>query len=1370
MLQTISSPQNQMKKNDLLEELSRKLIHLSGNDLINKKLSGHGKGRIFNICDEIPQFVLNRLQVGKKFKLVGLDKTNGLLKDESSKRFLSSWEQKLNDLKFAEEDMEGSQIRLLKDELRAELGMIPTDEIYPDHEVDLPWVESGSTGLGKHKDDLLQTDIPNDELAKVLAKVEKERLRFQREKGLPVLFAGFGFLEWCSEGSSDGKMKRFNSPLLLMEISIDRSNKIYRIVGKGDLFANPDLPHAILRETSNSIPPIEEFMAADKELSLNAYFKSIGDQFRDMHDWKIRNRIAMGIFKSKGIPVSEVLREGYAEDRINQAEQLLVGTSNVASRVTNRKVDDIKSRELVPGFALPVDASQHATILKVAEGSNLVIEGPPGTGKSQTIVNLIATALNQGKSVLFLAQKLAALEVVQHRLKHSGLGGKCVAIHSEYTNRKKFFAELKEKIDQVSPPNCTEEFNEIRNRRDEVIDQLNGHAHFLGSGFSDNNVGDGLTVQRILTTHTFLKDKIEGEEILGLTLGDVYGSDELKEDLRNAHELSERISELNDESRITLQFFRYTEIPGPFEMDEILNELKACVSALEGFNEEILEKNQLSLLQDEKFWQTLLEAKIGYGQNIEKILTVFDSHEDPNIDEFLKYSKSLGTSSNWMRKLWSTKLKWTKSYISRQWMEGFLNLDPEDSSFHRLIERSSEIRLSILAFRNYQGTLQENSNSDMNLNSIQSSFQRATYQREILERSIRFLERIMCQAQGELVKDFLKSLQSLSLSPKDFFNLCSINHGLLEFDKRLGCGEWMRHSILNGLPISERLEAHIFQNLAKKIASKNKAIFQMDRSKLVALRQRLDSLEEESRQKFCKMLAAASPDPEAVPTANERRVRDKSGLALLKHVASKPTARVTVRELCTRAADALQCYSPCFLMTPSSVADFLPKELSFDLLIIDEASQMLTEEAIGSILRSKQIVVVGDQKQMPPTKYMQSTLHEVGEDEEKNESILDKSILYFEHFSRLNYHYRSADETLIQFSNHQFYDGELMIPPSHGADENLGLKFVDAEGVYQAGKGALANAKNPNPIEAEKLVELIIEEIRERPGSSLGVAVMNLRQAERVEELFQAKIDDQIREYINQWIGTPEYFFIKNLENVQGDERDSMIIATVYGKTKEGKSYQRFGPINSDKGENRINVLVTRAKKRVVVCTSMNPVEITNKSSGAQVLKRYLDYAKTGRLEGATGEVEQADEGLGISLGWEKWFADRLRSDGFEVDTEVGSSAWKIDLAIKDPDKEGAYLCGIELDGPTKLKRSARDREILSQAVLESKGWKILRVETIDFFIDPESEYQQLKEGISIIMEASAIDQRKLDEEEELMKEAFDGSESTVSRSDILSF
>jgi hypothetical protein len=360
---------------------------------------------------------------------------------------------------------------------------------------------------------------------------------------------------------------------------------------------------------------------------------------------------------------------------------------------------------------------------------------------------------------------------------------------------------------------------------------------------------------------------------------------------------------------------------------------------------------------------------------------------------------------------------------------------------------------------------------------------------------------------------------------------------------------------------------------------------------------------------------------------------------------------------------------------------------------------------------------------------------------------------------------------LIHFSNHEFYDNELLTPPSHGGDENLGLKFENADGVYHAGKGMNSNSRNPNPIEADKLVELIIEEIKKRPDFSLGIAVMNLRQAERVDELFRKRIDKGIKDYLNKWRETPEYFFIKNLENVQGDERDTMVIATVYGKTEEGKTYQRFGPINLDKGENRINVLVTRAKKRVVVCSSIDPQEITNKSQGAQVFKRYLCYAKTGEIANPQSIESGLEQKKDLSISWENWFASKLRNDGFDVDLNVGRSAWKIDLAIKHPSKKNSYFCGIELDGAVKLRKSARDREMLNQSVLEAKGWKILRVQTIDFFIDAESEYNELKNKISEIVEKLDAEVEKPKQKEIIkVEEKKEFIESTVSRSSVISF
>mgnify|MGYP000552687232 CR=1 FL=1 len=258
----------------------------------------------------------------------------------------------------------------------------------------------------------------------------------------------------------------------------------------------------------------------------------------------------------------------------------------------------------------------------------------------------------------------------------------------------------------------------------------------------------------------------------------------------------------------------------------------------------------------------------------------------------------------------------------------------------------------------------------------------------------------------------------------------------------------------------------------------------------------------------------------------------------------------------------------------------------------------------------------------------------------------------------------------------------------------------------------------------------------------------------------------EVNTYLSNWEETMEPFVVKNLENVQGDERDTMIIATVYGRTEDGKTYQRFGPINFDKGENRINVLVTRAKKRVVVCSSIDPQDITNKSQGAQVFKRYLSYAKTGEIVNPPNMELATGQKKNFPKGWENWFADRLRNDDFDVDINVGRSAWKIDLAIKHPSSKDSYICGIELDGESKLRRSARDREILSQSVLEAKGWKILRVHTIDFFIDPESEYNELKKKLSEILADSDTRIEKPKDE----KKETEFVDSTVSRSSVISF
>ncbi|MFP6887211.1 MAG: AAA domain-containing protein, partial [Opitutales bacterium] len=540
---------------------------------------------------------------------------------------------------------------------------------------------------------------------------------------------------------------------------------------------------------------------------------------------------------------------------------------------------------------------------------------------------------------------------------------------------------------------------------------------------------------------------------------------------------------------------------------------------------------------------------------------------------------------------------------------------------------------------------------------------------------------------------------------------CALNAQLAELDATFSCDRFARTALASDFYLADVFAMRFLRELCRELCRQEPDFLEFRGENLEALRKELGQLMEEVRSAYCKLIASMAPDPNAVHSVNARRVGDKRGLALLRHVGEKTKARVTARELIHRAGEALNEFCPCFLMTPSSVADYLPPGHTFDLLLIDEASQMLVEEAAGSVLRSKQLVVVGDRQQMPPTRYMVSTL-DVPDDEDKDESILERSSLALPSKRRLLYHYRSEDENLIAFSNHEFYDGELLTIPNLREDSTLGVHLVRAGGIYESGKDGCS--RDPNPIEAERVVALILEHVHKFPDRSLGVAVLNLRQATRIEELFNEQVakDPAIAEFLNQWQGTPEYFFIKNLDNVQGDERDVILIATVFGKNGEGKVYQRFGPISQPMGENRINVLITRSKKRVIVCTSLEPNDLSLNREGPQVLSRYLSYAATGDLPGGA----QIDSRT-FSAPYEKWFHDRLEADGYEVDPQVGVSGWRVNLGVKHPDQGKGYLCGIELDGPSyHLAPGARDRDVGRHFILEAKGWTIIRVWSIDFF------------------------------------------------------
>jgi very-short-patch-repair endonuclease len=407
-----------------------------------------------------------------------------------------------------------------------------------------------------------------------------------------------------------------------------------------------------------------------------------------------------------------------------------------------------------------------------------------------------------------------------------------------------------------------------------------------------------------------------------------------------------------------------------------------------------------------------------------------------------------------------------------------------------------------------------------------------------------------------------------------------------------------------------------------------------------------------------------------------------------------------------------------------SVAQFLePGRLQFDLVLMDEASQIRPEEALGAVARGAQIVVVGDQMQLPPTSFFQRlSMDGASEDDEEAEDVQQESVLEaaaarFYPQRMLKWHYRSEHGSLISFSNHEFYDDELTVFPSPYHDHpGYGIKYHHVEGVYGAGV---------NEQEATELVKEAEKFMLSCPEQSVGIVAVNSKQAELIRELIDQLCASEPRAeaYRAKWSAGLESLFVKNLENVQGDERDAIFVSTVYGKDSNGNFYQRFGPINSCYGHRRLNVLFTRAKKTLVLFSSMKPEEIEDegKSWGVRALKGYLQFARDGSWDLPMPSGAECDSEF------EEWVLKTLRANGYEAVPQLGFAGYRIDLAVRHTKHAGTFLCGIECDGAAyHSARSVRERDRLRQEVLERLGWRIYRLWSTDWFRNPTLQTRQL--------------------------------------------
>ena len=450
-------------------------------------------------------------------------------------------------------------------------------------------------------------------------------------------------------------------------------------------------------------------------------------------------------------------------------------------------------------------------------------------------------------------------------------------------------------------------------------------------------------------------------------------------------------------------------------------------------------------------------------------------------------------------------------------------------------------------------------------------------------------------------------------------------------------------------------------------------------------------------------------------------------MSIIRGEINRQNRHMPLRKLMERAGPTIQKIKPVFLMSPLSVAQFLPPgKLEFDLLVIDEASQVKPEDALGAIARVKQIVVVGDKKQLPPSVFFERAINDDEPEDEDNTVPLTESILGLCETrglpgKMLRWHYRSRHPSLIAVSNAEFYEGRLFMPPSpdHNAG-STGLSVSRVEGAYDRG------GKRTNEIEAREVVEAVVEHARTAPGLSLGVVTFSAAQKELIDDLIEdAKIrHPHLDAFATQT--TTEEFFVKNLENVQGDERDVIFISIGYGPRIAGHALDSmaFGPVSVEGGERRLNVLFTRAKCQCRVFVSFNSGDIRldpTTNNGPRILQRFLRYAESGIIDQAIPTGEDPDSPF------EEAVAQAVREWGFEVDHQVGSAGFRIDLAVRNPDRPGTYLMAIECDGATYHSAQwARERDRLRQEILEGMGWRFHRIWSTDWFRTPEAAKRKL--------------------------------------------
>jgi very-short-patch-repair endonuclease len=1262
----------------------------------------------------------------------------------------------------------------------------------------------------RHQDSRLQTPYPAERLESRLLKTFYEARTYVEERGVNILYLCLGMLEWYESTTSTTKRR---APLILIPVELTRSSvqaRFHLRYTGDDLSSNISLQNKLKAEFGVTLPELPDA----SELDVESYLQECAAAVSAFPTWRVdKSAIALGFFLfGKLLMYHDLDTSSWSDgERLEEhpvLRSLLEGSFPAAeSRLDdNGHLDDYLAPQSTY-HVVDADSSQILAMLDVEEGHNLVIQGPPGTGKSQTITNIIAEALGKGRSVLFVAEKMAALEVVKRRLDAIHLGDACLELHSHKAHKKALLDELERTLALGKPK--VETFEQELGTLQTLKRQLNDYCAAVNERVGASKVtpylayGHMLQLQRKLKGGHFprleddswqqwsaeefaerraLVDQLQRQlQRTGVPVEHPFWGSRRKlfsptEKFHLAEAISLALRQLGDIESSAEEVAAMLHLPVPQNRSEVYRLVMTARRVVEAPAVERIQLTAPAWSEKERQVTQLLEAGMRYHQiyqeysgrlipqiwdpatppaqqNVALLRQPLEAHGRrwwrvviPSYRAARKGLQALTTQA--LPKELDQQLAMVDAIVEAQkagaaidaldllgeelFGRSWAGRQSDWPRLHQLATWTQQLHADIEAGKLPKVTIQVLkqgiSTGDLRRRTEQLHQHLVAFDRklatvlEMLELDTAVRPTLAVDRVATPLAELRSFFQSSTAEIDRLQEMVAFNHLRTEME------ELKLHPVLE---LAAEWSAASTQLANAFVYNWHNALLQSALQERPALARFDGATQSQKVEQFRELDQLTFVYNRARLALNHWQNLPKQGtagqLGVLTREFQKKRRHLPIRQLMQQAGRAIQAIKPVFMMSPMSVATYLPAgSVSFDLVIFDEASQVKPVDAFGAIVRGKQSVVVGDSKQLPPTRFFDAVV-EVDEEEETLtgdlESILGLFLAQGSSQRMLRWHYRSRHESLIAVSNYEFYNNQLVTFPSPDVGrEQGGLIYHYVPGEYDRGR------TSTNRHEAEAIAQAVMHHARRHPEWTLGVATFSTQQREAVLEQVEAarRQDPACEAFFNSHPAEP--FFVKNLENVQGDERDVIFISIGYGVDERGVVSMNFGPLNQQGGERRLNVLITRARLRCEVFTNLSADDIDlsrTSARGVAALRRFLQYAQTGHIDAAVSHQGEAD------APFEKLVAEALQERGYQVDQQVGSAAFRVDLAVVDPEKPGRYLLGIECDGATyQSARTTRDRDRIRQAVLRGLGWQIYRVWSTDWFHNPGRELAELVEAI----------------------------------------